>query len=90
MKGFAGSWARETSVLRIDTTSRHVRSAIGAPIPELVLADQNVDSPSWVWFTRSDAYAVELVLGPLFPRLVKEGHGMGVEVQLVQKPSSLY
>ena len=78
----AGSWARETSVLRIDTMSRHVRSAIGAPIPELVLADQNVDSPSCVWFTRSDAYAVEVVLGPL---LVKEGHGMGAELSIGAK-----
>ena len=70
----AGSWARETSVLRIDGMSRHVRSAIGAPIPEPVLADQIVDSPSWAWFTRSDAYVVEVVLGPL---LVNEGHGTG-------------
>ena len=78
----AGSWARETSVLRIDAMSRHVRSAIGAPIPGLVLADQIVESPSCVWFTRSDAYAVEVVLGPL---LVKEGTWNGVELSIGAK-----
>ena len=38
----AGSWFRDTSVLRIDTISRHVRSAIGAPIQEVLLADRTV------------------------------------------------
>ena len=37
---------------------------------------------------RSDAYVVEMVLGPL---LVKEGHGMGERAgfQLAQTPSTL-
>lgn len=42
----AGSWLWDASVLRIDTRSRHVRSAIGAPIQEVLLVDQCLDSPS--------------------------------------------
>ena len=82
----AGSWARETSVLRIGTMSRHIRSAIGAPIPELVLAAQFIDSPSWVWFTRSDAYAVEVGART---SVGQGGTWNGAELQLVQKPSTL-
>lgn len=63
-------------MLRIDTISRHVRSAIGAPIQEVLLADGTVQvSVLDVVLCGSDAYVVvEMVLGPL---LVKEGHGMG-------------
>lgn len=51
----AAIWLRDASVLRIGTLSRHVRSAIGAPIQKVLLADQSVDSPSSRRFMRSDA-----------------------------------
>ena len=70
----AGSWLWDTRVLRIGTMSRHVQSAIGAPIQQVLLADQIGVSPSRAWFMRSDACIVEMMLRPL---LVKEGHGMG-------------
>lgn len=78
-------------MLRIDTISRHVRSAIGAPIQEVLLADRTVQvSVLDVVLCGSDAYVVvEMVLGPL---LVKEGHGMGRKgtgSQLAHTPSTL-
>lgn len=79
----AGSWAQETSVLRIDTMSRHIRSAIGAPIPELVLADQIVDSPSGCGSRGQTLVLLRWVLGTL---LVKEGHGMGQSFNWCKNP----
>ena len=79
MKGLLVSGSGNASVLRVGTISRHVRSAIGAPVQEGLLAAQRVDSSSRSWSSRSDALIVEMVLGPL---LVKEGHEVGEKAGL--------
>lgn len=56
MKGLLVSNSGDASVLRIDTVSRRVRSAIGAPIQEVLLVAQSVDSSSRSWSSRSDAF----------------------------------
>lgn len=53
----AGIWLRDASVLRIGTTSRHVRSVIGAPMQEVLSADQRVDFPFRGLVARSDAFS---------------------------------
>ena len=73
----AGSSLRDASVLRMGTMSRHVRSAIGAPIQVVLLADHCRFSVPRL-FTRSDSWLL-MVLGPL---LVKKGHGMGEKAGL--------
>lgn len=69
-------------MLRIDTISTHVQSAIGAPIQGVLLADQTSSvRPGVMYAVRR--LVVEMVLGPL---LVKEGHevGEGVGLRLAQ------
>ena len=51
-------WLRDASVLRIGTISRHVWSAIGAPIQEVLLASGSTGAilrPE-SWLRRSDAF----------------------------------